>query len=88
VEADMNQINTIELIEQLKRLEGYFVEASLNDGLLNATHILRFGGRKIFDIGIDSRESTWKPEEFADFYPRANWRLDQIIHPDFLSHSH
>lgn len=75
----MNKIRTVELIEQLRRLQGHFVEASISDGLINATHILRFGGRKIFDIGVDSRESTWKPDEFAALYPRAFWEVEQII---------
>lgn len=79
MKAHVSKIRTVELIEQLKRLEGHFVEASLNDGLINATHVFRFGGRKIFDIGVDSRESTWKPKEFAEFYQRASWKIDQII---------
>lgn len=56
-----------------------YVEASLNNGMFNATHLVRFGGRKIFDIGIDSQEVSWKVEEFVSFYEMSFWKIDQIV---------
>ena len=44
-----------------------------------ATHMLVFGGKKIFDTGIDSQETKWSPEEFVEFYPKAYWLIEQIV---------
>jgi len=73
----VNKIKTTPLVALLRK--GRVIEASLNNGIFNATHFLRFGGRKIFDYGIDSSAMSWKPQEFVDFYSRAVWRIDQIV---------
>lgn len=70
-------IPTAELIELL--LRNKFVEASLNDGIFNATHFIRFGGRKIFDTGIDSQEISWSINDFVSYYENTYWKIDQII---------
>lgn len=70
-------ISTAELFNLL--LKNKIVEASLNDGILNATHFIRFGGRKIFDMGIDSKEISWKKFEFLRYYENTYWKIDQII---------
>lgn len=56
-----------------------YIEASLNNGFLNATHLVRFGGRKYFDTGIDSQEISWTEKEFLSFYEKSFWKIDQII---------
>lgn len=58
---------------------GHTIEASLNDGSFNATHLLTFEGRKIFDCGIDSAEVSWDIEVFSAFYSQAHWRVDQLV---------
>ncbi|MBN1218530.1 MAG: hypothetical protein JXM69_06370 [Anaerolineae bacterium] len=75
----MNKIPTSQLVEFLIQHKGKFVEASMSNGIFKATHILRFGGRKIFDTGIDSQEVTWTPQEFIDFYPKAYWMIEQVV---------
>ena len=56
-----------------------YVEASLNNGIFNATHFIRFGGRKYFVTGIDSKEKSWKETEFIEYYNNVIWKIDQII---------
>lgn len=70
-------IPTTDLVKLLHKNK--FVEASLNDGIFNATHFIRFGGRKIFDTGIDSQEVSWKEVEFLSFYEKSFWKIDQIL---------
>lgn len=70
-------ISSIDLLTLVKNSN--YVEASLNDGIFNATHLIRFGGRKFFDTGIDSKEVSWKENDFLNFYTLANWKIDQII---------
>lgn len=55
-----------------------WIEASLNDGMFNATHILLLYKNKLIDCGIDSRNVKWKPKIFIDFYKDACWKIDQI----------
>lgn len=71
------KIDTKELIKLVK--ESKYVEASLNNGLFNATHLISFGGRKLFDTGVDSQEVSWFEKEFLSFYIYAKWKIDQII---------
>ncbi|GAB4439725.1 MAG: hypothetical protein Kow0031_21610 [Anaerolineae bacterium] len=75
----MNKITTSQLVDLLTNNKGKYVEASLNNGFFSATHLLVFGGQKIFDTGIDSQEISWKPEDFIRFYPEAYWVVDQIV---------
>jgi hypothetical protein len=73
------RVTTTKLIQLLTWLPKHTIEASLNYGATNMTHFLEFGGRKIFDIGIDSAEVSSDPEEFLAFYAEAYWRIDQIV---------
>lgn len=73
------KIATDRLLELLMQDHGRFVEASLNDGIFNATHFLRFGGRKVFDTGIDSVTVSWKKSDFLFHYSQAKWKIDQIV---------
>lgn len=66
-------------MELLLSKRNHTIEACLNDGTFNATHFLRFGGRKVFDFGIDSVEVLWDIESFLAFYSQAYWRVDQIV---------
>ena len=75
----MNKISTIELIKLVTENNDKVYEVSLNNGFFNATHFLSFGGRKIFDIGIDSQEITWFPDDFISFYYQAYWIVDQVV---------
>ncbi len=75
--AETLYIQTTELVKLL--YYNKFIEASLNDGIFNATHFIRFGGRKIFDTGIDSREVSWNEAEFVSFYEKSFWKIDQIL---------
>lgn len=75
--TDIIYIPTTELVKLL--CNNKFVEASLNDGIFNATHFIRFGGRKIFDTGIDSQEISWSINDFVSYYENTFWKIDQII---------
>lgn len=75
----MNKISTNEIIKLVTRNKNKVYEISLNNGVFNATHFLSYGGKKIYDIGIDSKEIKWFPNEFISFYSRAFWIIDQII---------
>ncbi|MBN1213396.1 MAG: hypothetical protein JXA92_12550 [candidate division Zixibacteria bacterium] len=59
--------------------KGSVLEISMNTAYFKATHIVYFGGRKIFDMGIDSQTVTWTPKEFIAFYSQAYWSVDQVI---------
>ncbi len=75
----MGKLSTKELMATLITNRDRVIEASLNDGVFNATHVLRYGGRKIFDCGIDSEVISWRPKDFLDFYPSAFWLIDQVV---------
>jgi len=75
----MNKISSQQLVELLKKNKGRFIEASMSDGHFKATHMLVFGGRKIYDTGIDSQETKWSPQEFIDFYPMSHWLIERIV---------
>ena len=74
------KISTNSLVRLLTADKNVDFEVSLNNGVFNATHFLRFGGRKIYDIGIDSQQSLWNISEFTAWYNEANWLVDQIVH--------
>jgi len=74
------KISTYSLVRLLTADKNVVFEASLNNGVFNATHFLRFGGRKIYDIGIDSQQNVWNVSEFVEWYPKAMWLIDQIVH--------
>jgi hypothetical protein len=73
------KISTPQLIDRMFKQKNHVFEASLNNGFFNAMHFLRWGGRKIFDCGIDSADISWAPNEFNAFYEQAFWQIDQII---------
>lgn len=73
------KISTSRLIKLVTANIDRVFEVSLNDGIFNATHFLSFGGRKLYDTGIDSQEMTWLPDEFVSFYRDAFWKIDQIV---------
>ncbi len=75
------KISTNNLINNLILNKHTCYEVSLNNGIFNATHFLRFGGKKIHDIGIDSKLCVWNKEEFSKMYPKAKWLIDQIVNP-------
>jgi len=75
----LRKISTRNMVGILSARRTRWLEASLNNGTFNATHFLRFGGRKIFDCGIDSEEVSWDIESFLAFYSQAYWRIDQIV---------
>lgn len=68
-----------DLIQLLLLFKGRTIEASLNNGIFNATHFLNYGGKKIFDCGIDDAPMSWYPQEFLAFYPKSIWGIDQIV---------
>ena len=74
-----NKIHTKQLLALVMERRNRVVEASLNDGTFNVTHFLRFGGRRIFDCGIDITIVAWKHEEVTTFYSWAFWQIDQIV---------
>lgn len=75
----MNKIPTTQLVDLLIKNKGRYIEASMSNGYFKATHMLTFGGRKIYDTGIDSQEVKWSPQEFIEFYPEVYWLIEQIV---------
>lgn len=67
------------MVEKMISNKGRHFEAGMDNGFFCATHFLCFGGRKIYDTGIDSQDIIWKPQEFVDFYRFAYWKIDQIV---------
>lgn len=75
----MKKISTQQLIALQKKHKNSYFEVSLSNKYFRATHFMTFGGKKIYDTGIDSKDVKWTPNEFLEFYPRAFWKIDQII---------
>ena len=75
----MRRVSSLQLANLLIQNKGKYIEASMCSACFRATHMLTFGGRKIFDTGIDSQEITWYPKEFVEFYPNAFWVIEQIV---------
>ena len=73
------KISTFELVSFLLRNNRKTVEASLNNGALNATHFIHFHKKKVVDCGIDSRVVVWTTKDFISFYRNAYWKLDQVL---------
>lgn len=67
------------IVDLLKKNQKTVFEISLNTTDFKATHVVYYGGRKIFDMGIDSQTVAWKPNEFLTFYPQATWSIEQVI---------
>jgi len=75
----MKKIPTSTLINLLKKNKGKIFEISLSNQFFKATHFIYFGGKKLFDTGIDSQEITWTPDEFLKFYSKAYWSIEQVV---------
>jgi hypothetical protein len=73
------RISTLELVSFSLGGNRKTVEASLNNGALNATHIIHFHKRRIIDCGIDSRDVVWPKKDFVSFYRNAYWKIDQVL---------
>lgn len=73
------KIPTKTIVELLTTNKEKVFEISMSTACFKATHIVYFGGRKIFDMGIDSQTVAWKPNEFLGFYPQAYWKIEQVI---------
>jgi hypothetical protein len=75
----MNKISTKLLLTQLEKNKGKVFEVSLNNGFFNATHFLSWGGKLLYDTGIDSQEIKWIRKDFLNWYSEAYWVIEQII---------
>jgi len=73
------KISTKTIIALLTINKGTIFEISMSTSCFKATHIVYFGGRKIFDMGIDSQSVAWNPKEFLSFYLPAYWTVEQVI---------
>ena len=73
------KIQTTELLDLLVANKGRVIEVSFNNGFFNFTHFVGFGGRVISDTGIDSREVSWTPRKFLEFYQNRLWFIDQVV---------
>lgn len=75
----MNKISTNDLIMRLKSNKGKVFEVSLNNGFFRATHMIYWGGKILYDTGIDSVEIKWKSDEFKNHYDLSFWEVEQIV---------
>lgn len=75
----MNKLSTIELINSLKINRGNVFEVSINNGFFKATHLIYWGGKILYDTGIDSIEVKWKIEEFLENYFYSYWEIEQVV---------
>lgn len=73
------KMRTKDLVDLLIKNKGRVIEASLTNGSFNFTHFMDFGGRVIYDLGIDSEEVSRKPLEFLQFYQDSWWRINQMV---------
>ena len=73
------KVQTAELIAFLVANKGRVIEASLIKGFFNFTHFMDFGGRVIYDMGIDSKEVSRRPHEFLERYQNEWRRIEQIV---------
>lgn len=73
------KIPTKQLLELIAKEKHRVIEASLNNGIFNATHFLWFRRNTIWDSGIDGATTPWKPDEFLALYSKAFWKIDQIV---------
>ena len=75
------KITTEHLVVLLVENKNVDFEVSLNNGVFNATHFFRYGGKRIYDIGIDSHLVTWNKNDFVKWYSNSKWLIDQIVIP-------
>lgn len=75
----MKSISTNELVTKLKVNQGKMFEVAINKGAFRFTHFIYFGGKLLYDTGIDSHEIKWKPQDFSDYYNSTFWQIDQVV---------
>jgi hypothetical protein len=75
----MKSISTNELITKLKVNKRKIFEVAIVKDALQATHFIYFGGKLLYDTGIDSQEIKWKPQDFLGYYNSTFWQIDQVI---------
>jgi hypothetical protein len=75
----MNKVSTNELINLLKLNRGKVFEVSISNGFLKATHLIYWGGKILYDTGIDSIEIKWKADEFLENYILSYWEIEQVV---------
>ncbi len=75
----MKPVSTKELIKKIKANKGKTFEVAIVKEIFRATHFIYFGGRLLYDTGIDSQEIRWKPEEFLNYYISTFWQIDQVV---------
>ncbi len=72
-------ISTHELVTKLKQNKGKMFEVVIKHGAFRFTHFIYFGGKFLYDTGIDSQEIKWKPQDFSDYYNSTFWHIDQVV---------
>jgi len=75
----MKPVSTKELIKKIKENKGKTFEVAINKGAFRFTHFIYFGGKLLYDTGIDSQEIKWKPQDFSDYYNSTFWQIDQVV---------
>lgn len=69
-------MTTSELVDHVKR-SAKPVKAHFHFGYFKCTHYLIFHDGVLFDEGIDGEEKETTPEAFVEFYPEAEWRINE-----------
>ena len=64
----MRSVFTNELVSEIKNNTGKMFEVAIVKHGFRATHFIYFGGKLLYDTGIDSKEVMWKPNDFIDYY--------------------
>ncbi|MFZ1289200.1 MAG: hypothetical protein WAR79_03890 [Melioribacteraceae bacterium] len=80
----MKSFSTFQLMELLKLNKKTIYEVSFVKDEFCATHIIYFGGKLLYDTGIDSQEVKWKPIDFLNHYKLTYWKIFQIIPPTYI----
>ena len=75
----MNSITSNELVSRLKMNRRKMFEVAICKGSVRATHFIYFGGKLLYDTGIDSKEVKWKPQDFLNHYKHTFWKIDQVV---------
>lgn len=76
---EINFIRTNELIEKIISNPNKWIEARLRFGKISATHFLLFVNNKLYDEGIDGKESEVSTTEFINRYKNCYWQIDNIV---------
>lgn len=75
----MKSISTNELVAKLIVNKGKMFEVAIVKSAFRATHFIYFGGKLLYDTGIDSQEIKWKPKDFLGYYNSTFWQIDQVV---------